>query len=59
LLTSLVWQNGLLRSEALAELFQEAMTALQNGLDEFSAVNARDNFHGSQTRAGTGDVRAQ
>ena len=34
----------------LAELFQKAMTALQNGLDEFSAVNARDNFHGSQPR---------
>jgi len=46
-----------LQSEALAELFHKAITALQNGLDEFSAVNARDNFHGSQARAGTGDVR--
>jgi hypothetical protein len=49
----------LLRSEALAELFQKAMTALQNGLDEFSAVNARDNFHRRQPRAGTGDVRTE
>jgi hypothetical protein len=49
----------LLQSEALAELFQEAMTALQNLQDEFSAVGGRDHFHRRQPRTGTGDVRAQ
>jgi hypothetical protein len=47
------------RRAALAELFQKTLPALQNGLNEFSASNAGDNFHGRQTRAGTGDVRAQ
>jgi hypothetical protein len=48
-----------LQSEALAELFQETMTALQNLKDEFSVVDGRDNFHRRQPRAGTCDVRAQ
>jgi hypothetical protein len=46
-----------LQSEALTELFQEAMTALQNSQDEFSMVDGRDHFHRRQPRAGTGDVR--
>jgi hypothetical protein len=45
--------------DVVTELFQEAITALQNTLDEFSAVNARDNFHSRQSRTGPGDVRAQ
>ena len=35
------------------------MAALQNVLDEFLSVHARKHFHGGQSRAGTGDVRAQ
>ena len=38
----------MLQSEALAELFQEAMTVLQNLQDEFSVVGGRDNFHRRQ-----------
>jgi hypothetical protein len=44
--------------DALAELFQETIAALQNILDEFLPVNVRNNFHSGQPRAGTGDVRA-
>ena len=35
------------------------MAALQNVLDEFLSVNARDNFHRRQPRAGMSDVRTQ
>jgi hypothetical protein len=49
----------LLRCEALAKLLQEAMTALQNTLDEFLAAEMRDNLHSGQTRTGTGDMRAE
>jgi len=45
--------------ESLAELFEEAMTALQNALDEFSAVDVGDNFHRRQPLAGISDVRTQ
>jgi hypothetical protein len=59
LLNGFVGQNRLSRHAALAELFQKAMAALQDGLNEFSAGNARDYFHGSQSRTGMGNVRAQ
>ena len=45
--------------EALTELFQETIAALQNVLDEFLPMNMRNNFNGGQPHAGTGDVRAQ
>ena len=35
------------------------MTALQNALEEFSAVNVRDNFHRRQPGARMSDVRAE
>ena len=45
--------------DALAEMFQEAMAALQNALHEFLRVNARNNFHGGQPFAGMRNVRTQ
>jgi hypothetical protein len=56
---AIVGQYGLLLCHALAELFQEAMTALQDIQDEFSTVGGRDHFHRRQPRAGTCDVQAQ
>ncbi len=44
--------------DKLTEVFYETIAALQNVLDEFLPVNVRNNFHSSQPRAGTGDVRA-
>jgi len=45
--------------DALAEMFKEAMAALQNALHEFLLANARNNFHGGQPPAGMSDVRTQ
>ena len=45
--------------DALAEMFKEAMAALQNALHEFLLANARNNFHGGQPFAGMSDVRTQ
>ena len=44
---------------ALAELFQEAMAALQNALEESLPVDLRNYFHGGQPFSGMGDVRTQ
>lgn len=41
------------------EMFQEAMAALQNALDEFLSANAWNNLHGSQPLAGMRNVRTQ
>jgi len=45
--------------DTLAEMFQEAMAALQNALDEFQSANTRNDFHGGQSFAGMSDVRTQ
>ena len=44
---------------ALVEMFQEAIPALQNTLDEFLPVNVRNDFHGGQPFTGMRDVRPQ
>jgi hypothetical protein len=43
--------------QALTELFQETMTALQNGLDEATPMNYRSGFNGREPGAGMCDVR--
>ena len=45
--------------DALAEMFQEAIPALQNTLDEFLPVNVQNDFHDGQPFVGMCDVRTQ
>ena len=44
---------------ALTEMFQEAMPALQNTLDEFLPVKVRNYFHDGQPFVGMCDARTQ
>ncbi len=44
---------------ALTEMFQEAMAALEDTLDEFLPVNVQNDFHGGQPSTGMRDVRTQ
>ena len=53
----LVRRKGL--RDALAELFQEPIAALQHALDEFLSANTRDNFHSRNTGIGMGDMRME
>ncbi len=45
--------------DALAEIFQKAMPALQNAQNEFLSANVRNNFHSGQPLTGMSDVQAQ
>ena len=45
--------------DALAEMFQKAMPALQNASDEFLSANVRNNFHRGQPLTGVSDVQTQ
>ena len=44
---------------ALTEMFQEAIPALHNALDEYLPVNVRNDLHGGQPFTGMRDVRTQ